>query len=322
MSDAAKPGRGGGIADGDADRGVVLRDEGSQLIVDIAGEEVPCVVRKTLRRKTGKRRKAVAVGDRVTIERSGEGAAIMAVDPRGTSLSRPDPSQPRREQILVANLDTVLIVASAKRPDLVPNLIDRFLVAAESRGIDVGIAINKIDLDEARDYGPYADYYRALGYTVLEVSAVDERGLEDVRAFLAGHTTSLLGHSGVGKSSLANALDPSLRLRIGAVQEQSGKGTHTTTTVSLLRLPWGGYLVDTPGIREFGLWRMELVDVALWFREMAERADSCRFNDCLHEAEPQCAVRAAVEAGDITAWRYESYRAILQSLRRDARPDY
>jgi len=302
--------------------GVVLRDEGSQLIVDIDGAEVACVVRKSLRRAAGRFRKAVAVGDRVRVESSADGLAIVAVDPRRSYISRHDPGQRRKEQILVANLDAVLVVASARQPDLAPGLIDRFLVDAESRELDVGIAINKIDLDPERTYGPVADVYRDLGYDVIEVSATGGAGVGSVREFLAAHTTTLLGHSGVGKSSLANALDASLDLRTGDVHAGSGQGAHTTTTVSLLRLPWGdgGYLVDTPGIREFGLWRMEPSDVGHWFRDLARHLGACRFNDCVHETEPGCAVKAAVEAGYVATWRYESYLRILASVREDT-PD-
>ncbi|MHC4135781.1 MAG: ribosome small subunit-dependent GTPase A [Planctomycetota bacterium] len=302
-------------------RGVVLRDEGSQLIVDVDGAEVSCVVRKSLRRAAGKFRKAVAVGDRVCLETSADGVAIVAVDPRRSYISRHDPGQRRKEQILVANLDAVLVVASARQPDLAPGLIDRFLVDAESRELEMAVAINKIDLDPERTYGPVADVYRGLGYDVLEVSATTGAGLGPVRDFLAAHTTTLLGHSGVGKSSLANALDASLDLRTADVHAGSGQGAHTTTTVSLLRLPWGdGYLVDTPGIREFGLWRMEPSEVGHWFRDLASHLGDCRFNDCIHETEPGCAVKAAVEAGDIAAWRYESYLRILESVRADT-PD-
>ncbi|MHC4972437.1 MAG: ribosome small subunit-dependent GTPase A [Planctomycetota bacterium] len=303
-------------------RGVVLRDEGSQLVVDVDGAEVSCVVRKTLRRKAGKFRKAVAVGDRVQLETSADGVAIVAVEPRRSYISRHDPGQRRKEQILVANLDAVLVVASARQPDIAPGLIDRFLVDAESRELEVGVAINKIDLDPERGYGPVATVYRDLGYDVLEVSATTGAGLDSVRTFLASHTTTLLGHSGVGKSSLANALDASLDLRTADVHAGSGQGAHTTTTVSLLRLPWGdgGYLVDTPGIREFGLWRMEPSDVGHWFRDLARHLGGCRFNDCLHETEPGCAVKAAVESGEIAGWRYESYLRILQGVRDDT-PD-
>jgi len=297
--------------------GVVIRDEGNLVHVDLPGESEPvaCVIRKTLRRTTGKRRKAVVVGDRVSVEFSGEGAAVVAVEERRTTLSRPDPLRKHREHIIVANIEAVLIVVSVRDPELVPGLIDRFLVAVESRGLEAGIAFNKTDLDPNGRWRNDAALYRRLGYAALEVSAESGDGLEEVREFLRDKTTSLLGHSGVGKSSLANALDPSLALRVGEVRERSGKGQHTTTTVSLLPLPWGGYLVDTPGIREFGLWNIRLDDIAIWFRDLAPFADSCRFNDCLHEREPGCAVHAALDRGEIQSWRYDSYLRILESMR-------
>jgi ribosome biogenesis GTPase len=296
-------------------RAVVLRDEGGQLVVDMDGEEVACAVRKSVRRRAGTLRKAIAVGDRVVVEASGDGLAIVDVEPRRSSISRADPSRPRREQVLVANLDTVLIVASVRDPDFAPGLVDRFLVAAESRGLEAAVALNKVDLDPARAFEAMASVYRGLGYRLLPVSAVTRSGIDDVRAFLQGRTTALLGHSGVGKSSLANALDPSLALRVGPVHAATGLGTHTTTTVSLLRLPWGGYLVDTPGIREFGLWDMEPREAGRWYREIAAHAAGCRFNDCLHDREPGCAVKAAATLGEVAAFRYESYLRLLASLR-------
>jgi len=302
-------------------RGIVLRDEGSQLIVDCDGEEILCVVRKTLRHRAGRRRKPVAVGDRVQIEFSGEGAAVCAVEPRRSQLSRPDPGDPRREQILVANLDQVLVVGTARQPDPVPGLIDRFLVAVESRELEVLIAINKVDLDPERSWEPAIAVYRDLGYRVAPISARTGEGLEVVRTWLADRTTTMLGHSGVGKSSIANALDPTLRIRTAEVHESTGQGLHTTTTVHLLRLPWGGYLVDTPGIRAFGLWNIDERDLGFWFREFAARLHDCRFNDCLHRTEPGCAILAAVESGQLPRWRHESYLRILQTLREET-PDH
>jgi len=302
--------------------GVVIRDEGNVVHVDIPGEAqpVPCSIRKTLRRKSGKRRKPVVVGDRVEVEFSGEGAAVSAVKPRKSRLSRPDPFHPHREHIIVANIDAVLIVLSVREPDLSPGLIDRFLVAVESRDLEAGIILNKIDLDPEATYEPVVETYRALGYPVFPFSAEPgsaqfDAAVADVREFLHDKTTTLLGHSGVGKSSIANVLDPSLELRIGAVSEGTGRGQHTTTTVSLLPLPWGGYLVDTPGIREFGIWDMEERELGHWFRDIEPLVHDCKFNDCLHENEPHCAVKAAVEQGELPAWRYESYLRILASLR-------
>ncbi len=298
---------------------MVLRDEGSSLLVDLGGEEISCVLRKSLRKRSGTRSKAVVVGDRVEVEFSAEGAAICEVAERRSQLSRPDPGNPRREQILVANVDAVLVVASAQDPVFVPALVDRFLVAAESRELDVGIVLNKVDLDPEGRWRQELDLYRGLGYPAMEVSATTGQGLEAVRSFLAQKTTTLLGHSGVGKSSLANRLDPSLKLRTGEVHGASGQGTHTTTTVSLLRLPWGGHLVDTPGIREFGLWRLEPGDLGPHFREIALHMQGCRFNDCLHEQEPGCAVKSAVARGEIAASRFDSYRRLLAAVREERR---
>ncbi|MCZ6572417.1 MAG: ribosome small subunit-dependent GTPase A [Planctomycetota bacterium] len=299
--------------------GIVLRHEGGVVIVDLGGDEVRAVVRKALKRAAG-RRKAVVVGDRVDVERGGEaeGAVVVGVHARRTELSRPDPGNPRKEHILVANVDEVLVVAAARRPEFSAGIVDRFLAAAQLRGMDAALVINKIDLDPTGAYRTAAQRYRELGYTVLEVSAQTGDGIEDVRALLKDHVTTLLGHSGVGKSSIANRLDPALSLRTGEVHESSGQGMHTTTTIALLRLPWGGYLVDTPGIRAFGLWDVGERDLGSGFREIAARANDCRFNDCLHEKEPSCAVKAAVESGAIDPVRYESYLRILQTLREDA----
>ncbi|MEE8107103.1 MAG: ribosome small subunit-dependent GTPase A [Planctomycetota bacterium] len=302
-------------------RGVVLRDEGNVVIVDIDGEAVPCVVRKKLRKRVKRGGKAVVVGDVVHVEQSGEGFAVARVEERRSQVSRRDPSQPRREQVIVANVDRVLVVAAARRPDLSHRLVDRFVVAAESRELDVAIVINKVDLDADGARAEVVDVYRRIGYTVVECSAETGAGIEELRELLHDHTSTMLGHSGVGKSSLANALDPDLSLRIGDVHGSTGRGMHTTTTVSLLRLPWGGYLVDTPGIREFGLWNLDPPDVRFYFREMAPVLRPCRFNDCLHENEPGCAVKPAVESGEIVGWRYESYLKILETLRSDT-PDH
>lgn len=299
--------------------GVVVRDEGNLVVVDLDGEERACVVRKGVVRRAGKHTKAVAVGDRVLVEASGEGMAVVGVEPRRAVISRPDPGQPRREQILVTNLDGVLVVAAAREPEVAPALIDRFLVAAESRGLAAGIALNKMDLDPEGETLVIAATYRGLGYPVFVVSAATGQGLDPVREFLRGRTTAFMGHSGVGKSSLANALDPALRLRTGTVHASTGLGVHTTTTVSLLRLPWGGYLVDMPGIREFGLCGMDPRDLGQWYPEIAACAKGCRFGDCLHDREPGCAVKAAVAEGTVVPWRYESYVRLLGSL-REAEP--
>ncbi|MGQ0613790.1 MAG: ribosome small subunit-dependent GTPase A [Planctomycetaceae bacterium] len=293
--------------------GVVLRHEGRCVVVDLGGEEVACTLRKTLKRARGS--KAVAVGDRVTVEREGEVGAVTGVEERRSELARPDPSRPRHKQVIAANVDLLLVVASAAEPSPVTGLIDRFLVAGAHMGIETALLLNKVDLDPGQTRAEFRDAYAEAGLRVLETSAVARTGLEELKALLTGRTTTLAGHSGVGKSSLANALDPSLRIRTAEVQERSGKGVHTTTTASLLRLPWGGYLVDTPGIREFGLWGMEARDLGACFPEIAARASSCRFQDCLHDKEPECAVKEACGASDFPEWRYASYRTLLDEIR-------
>jgi len=299
--------------------GVVLRHEGSSVVVDLDGEEVACTLRKTLQRARGS--KAVAVGDRVVVARGGEGAAVERVEERRTELARSDPSRPRHKQVIAANVDLLLVVASAADPAPVTGLIDRFLVAGAHLGIETALVFNKVDLDPGQTRAEIRDGYAEAGLRVLETSAAAGTGLEELKSLLKGRTTTLAGHSGVGKSSLANALDPSLRIRTAEVQERSGKGVHTTTTASLLRLPWGGYLVDTPGIREFGLWGMEERDLGACFPEIAARAPSCRFHDCLHDKEPDCAVKAACAGGEFAGWRYDSYRTLLGEI-RESRPGY
>jgi len=291
--------------------GVVLRHEGGAVVVDVGGEEVRCAVRKSLRRDGAK---GVAVGDRVTVESSGGGLAIASVGERRGMVARPDPSNPRREQVIVANVDLALVVAAVARPELTPGLIDRFLVALDARGIEAVIVATKTDLGVDAEEARLLEVYRAIGYRLLPVSVVDGSGVEALRELLRGRTTVMLGHSGVGKSSLANALHPSLALRVGAVDESTGLGVHTTTTVSLLRLPWGGYLVDTPGIREFGLVRVPPSDLRHHFRDLAAVGGRCRFNDCLHRREPGCAVKEAVASGAIAAWRHDSYLRLLAEL--------
>lgn len=300
------------------DTGVILRHEGGVVIVDVGGREVPCVVRKSMRRED---RKGVTVGDRVHVEMEGDGAVVVGLEPRRSAIARTDPSRPRRELVLVANVDLALIVASTRTPPLTPGLIDRFLVASDRQSIGAAIAITKIDLDPERSYAPFAAVYRSLGYPVLEVCAATGAGIDQVALLLKDRTTVLLGHSGVGKSSLANHIDPTLRLRVGEVNRASGLGIHTTTTVSLLRLPGGGYLVDTPGIREFGLREVPAGEVAQGYREIAQRAGECRFNDCLHVSEPACAVKAAVASGLIASWRYDSYLRVVAEMRQQERQE-
>ena len=212
-----------------------------------------------------------------------------------------------RQHVLVANVDQLVIVTSAAEPRLKPNLIDRLLVTAEKGGIRPIICINKIDLVEPADLMPLVGVYAQLGYDVLLVSATTGIGIERLRERLAGAESVVTGQSGVGKSSLLNAVEPGLDLRVQTVSEETQKGRHTTTTAELIPLSFGGYVVDTPGIRQFQLWDVIPEEVAGFFRELRPYVSRCRFPDCTHTHEDNCAVKDAVADGWIDARRYESY---------------
>jgi len=254
----------------------------------------------------------LVVGDRVVLGTSGGEPVIERVRPRRNALVRRAPSS-SRPQVLAANVDQALIVTAARRPAPNRRLLDRFLVACHHAGIEPVIAINKADqgLDLVRGW---IGLYEALEYPVLVVSARTGRDLGAVKRRLAGRTTLFCGPSGAGKSSLLNAIQPGLKLRVGAVSEATGKGRHTTTRAELLPLELGGFVVDTPGLKEFGLWNLTRSELVAAFPDIAAHAFGCRFQDCTHLHEPDCAVREAVEAGDIDQERYRSYATLLEEI--------
>jgi ribosome biogenesis GTPase / thiamine phosphate phosphatase len=253
-----------------------------------------------------------AVGDRVSFSR--ERQRIMQILPRSSALSRPDPHNPRIERVIAANIDVVVNVVSVKMPPLHPGLIDRYLIAIENSGADPLICVNKADLiDDHAAIEQQLSPYRELGVDIVLCSAATGHGLAELTARLAGRTCVFTGHSGVGKSSLLNALAPGLDIATGAVSEVHEKGRHTTAGSKLYRLPGGGVIIDTAGIREFGLWRVTPDQVRGYFHDFDAVANRCAFSDCSHTHEPNCAVIPAVEAGTISRARYESYRRILGS---------
>jgi ribosome biogenesis GTPase len=264
----------------------------------------------------------VAVGDQVRfVEAGGNRGLIVEVLPRRSRLSRPAQDSSRRtpangwqEQVIVANVDLVLAVIAAAQPEPKWNLLDRYLVSAESLGLPVAICLTKHDLLESEHNGRQEalmqdlTVYRQIGYPVLLISAVTGRGLDALQDLLRGKLTVLIGKSGVGKTTLLNALQPDLGLRVNEVNQKSGKGRHTTTHLELFPLDSGGSLIDTPGMREFGLWQIDANDLAAYFPEMHEFLGRCRFGvDCSHVHEPGCAVRSACEDGEIASWRYQSF---------------
>ncbi len=307
--------------DGEADagdrRGRVVAVVSGACTVDRDGESVDCVLPSELARD---QRSAIAVGDLVTFSAHRDGVhRIVEVLPRRTILSRPDPLNPRLERVIAANIDVAVHVASVVDPPLKPALIDRYLIAIDRGGAEAVICVNKVDLladetERRRQLEPL-DAYRPLVPAILATSAVSGEGLEALAVALAGKTAVVVGHSGVGKSSLLNALDPDLDA--ATAETAGGKGRHTTTRSSLYRLAGGARVIDTPGVREFGLWRLTPRELSAYFPDFDTPAASCRFSDCSHSHEPDCGVRAAVEAGVLDRGRFETYLRILASIKAE-----
>ncbi len=239
---------------------------------------------------------------------------IEAVAERRTRLSRPAVGATSKEHLIAANVDQVLVVVAAKEPPIRFAFIDRVLVAAERGGMKPAICLNKTDLDAGGAAVESVRVYERIGYPLFPVSAEARSGLVSLREFLQGRITVLAGHSGVGKSSILTAIQPNLHLRTGDLSEKTGKGRHTTTSASLLPLDFGGWVVDTPGIRAFGLAGVEPAGLAHHYPEMRPHIDRCRYRGCTHTHEPECAVKAALEKGLVSAVRYESYRKIVESI--------
>jgi ribosome biogenesis GTPase len=286
--------------------GRVLRGQGLHSWVrDKNGAVYQCATRRLLKTLATDQRHVVVAGDIVWFRPEGETQGIIErVEPRYGVLSR---NSRGRQHVLVANVDQVIIVTSAAEPRMKPNLIDRYLVSAEHAGIRPIICVNKIDLIDPAELMPLVGVYSQLGYDVHLVSAAAGIGVERLRQQLSGAESVLTGQSGVGKSSLLNAVEPTLGLRVQEVSEETEKGRHTTTTAELIPLAVGGYVVDTPGIRQFQLWDVIPDEVAGYFREMRPYVSACRFPNCTHTHEDDCAVKDAVADGWIDARRYESY---------------
>ncbi len=264
-----------------------------------------CTVRRVLRTMLRDSRSAVVAGDRVMfLPTSVDEGVIERVEPRKTVLSR---GSGRFEHIIAANVDQLAIVASADEPPLKPGLIDRFLVSAARGGVRPLICINKADLVERQTLEPIVELYCGLGYKVILTIATDNDGITELREQLIGRETVFAGQSGVGKSSLLNAIQPGLGLRTSQVSDDSGKGRHTTRSTEFIPLNGGGWVADTPGVRQMSLWGVAPEEVEAYFVEFPKYVADCRFPDCSHTHETGCRVKAAVADGDISQLRYESY---------------
>ena len=285
-------------------RGLVLHVHGLESLVQAEdGRLVRCTLRRVLRTMATDQRHPLAAGDWVRAAGAGAEGTIEAIEPRRTSLSRDSRG---RRHVIVANVDQVVIVGSAALPDLKPGLVDRLLVAAELAGIRPVVCINKADLVPLASLVPLAGVYARLGCPVVLCSAATGLGLERLAAELTGRVTAVVGQSGVGKSSLLNSLDPGLALPVGEVSRDNQKGRHTTTTARLLPNRFGGWFVDTPGVRQFQPWEVVPAEVPAAFRDLRPLANLCRYPNCTHDHEADCAVKDAVADGLLDTRRWES----------------
>ncbi len=321
------------------DQGVVVKKSIGYYGVHVDGRIVSCTLATRLRKElvysTSDPRAArravkeirinehvdpVAIGDEVRFIEMPDGASqIVEVLPRRNQLSRrtavPMPGAHSFEQVIAANVDQVVPVFAAAEPPPRWNMLDRYLVSAESMDLPVEVVITKLDLVKARDdeLRDAVEEYRRIGYSLMGTSTVTGEGLAELKQALSGRVSVLLGKSGVGKTSLLNALQPGLGLRVGQVSQLTGKGRHTTSYLEMFLLEFGGAIVDTPGVREFGMWDLDRDDLALFFPEMRPFVGRCRFGlDCQHDNEPGCAIRKAVTAGQVSPRRYQSYMKLKE----------
>jgi ribosome biogenesis GTPase / thiamine phosphate phosphatase len=302
-------------------KGTVYKSTGSWYIVkDEAGKFWNARMKGVMKLDDITSTNPVAVGDLIEMEIEAEESSTAIIDEihnRNNYINRQSPRHKHQHHIVASNLDQSLLVATLKEPKTSQGFIDRFLVASEMYHVPALIVFNKSDLYKAKELEKYEQWkamYEKVGYTVLLISAVNNEGVDEVVKLLKNKTTLISGHSGVGKSSLLNAIFPHMNLKTQDVSGWSGKGQHTTTFAEMFDLPAGGRIIDTPGMREFGLVDIEKQEVSHYFPEMRDRLNNCQFNNCLHFNEPGCAIKDAVNKGEINEDRFVSYLGIMESI--------
>lgn len=308
-------------------RVISIASEG--IIVDYQGQFINCVLRGTLKKEKTQHKNLVIVGDFVRFEPMHENEGVISfIEPRKSILSRADNLSQRKQQLIAANIDQVLITTSVINPPIKPSLIDRYIIAADKGGMQSIIVVNKIDLLQA-SYTEEADQilvetekeiyeefilaYAQAGIQVIPVSSETGQGLQALEECMKGKASVFSGQSGVGKSSLINRIT-GLNLRVGEVVERTKKGSHTTSTANLIPLPFGGWCIDTPGIKSFGVWDLQKEELLSYFPEIMAQGKKCKFPNCTHVHEPDCAIEKAIDEGDVSLMRYQSYYSLLQEL--------
>lgn len=298
--------------------GVVIKSTGSwYTVLDEHNQVLECRIKGLFRTKDIKSTNPIAVGDRVSFEMEGDGKGVIhAIAERKNYIIRKSINLSKQSHILAANIDQALLVVTLAMPRTSFGFVDRFLVTAEAYHIPVTIAFNKADLFEndpalMNDLEDFMAVYKSIGYTCYKVSAFQKSDIELLRNGTKDKITLIAGHSGVGKSTLVNAMDDQLELRVGEISDVHSKGKHTTTFAEMHPLTYGGFIIDTPGIKELGLVDMEKAELTDYFPEMRALKSDCKFNNCLHINEPKCAIIKAVEDGKIAASRYHTYLGIM-----------
>jgi len=301
-------------------RGRVLAISPEGILVDSDEKLFTCSLKGSLKKEKNRIKNLVAVGDFVHFEPSGEKEGSIAfVEERRSVLSRAEHHMRQKEQLIAVNIDQVLITASVTSPTFKSPLIDRYVIAAKKGNMIPLIVINKIDLlhdaseEEKTIYAYFVEVYSKLGFAIFPVSASTGDGMQALKEAMRGKASVFSGQSGVGKSSLINALTGS-SLKIGEIVAKTSKGSHTTTSTHLIPLEGGGFCIDTPGIKSFGLWELSRQDIQDYFFEIQEVGRKCRYPNCSHLQEPECAVKKAVEKGKISPLRFDSYCALMADL--------
>ncbi len=293
--------------------GIVVSSTGSWYEVTTERGTLSCRIRGRLRLKGIRSTNPVVVGDRVVVEPDGDSSAIVEILPRHNYVIRRASNLSKESHIIAANVDRALLIVTLHSPSTPREFVDRFLVTCEAYKVPVTIVIGKADTLEGEYSAEAAEFeaiYRDAGYDIIRLSSTTGQGVETIRTMLKGHTTLVAGNSGVGKSTLVSAIDPSLDIRTGEISESHHKGKHTTTFSTMYPIEQG-YIIDTPGIKGFGLIDIESRELCRYFPEMMRLAPNCRFYNCTHTHEPGCAVVEAVEEGTVAMSRYESYLKIL-----------
>lgn len=305
-------------------KGVVIKSTGSWYsVLAEKGTTIECRIKGVFRIKGIKSTNPIAVGDKVEFEMEADGRGVIhAIEDRTNYIIRKSINLSKQSHIIASNIDQALLIVTLAFPRTSAGFIDRFLLTAEAYHIPVNIVFNKVDLfekneEDMKGLNDFISIYEKIGYKCFKVSAIENKDIESLRNLTKDKTTLVAGHSGVGKSTLVNAMDSNLDLKVGEISDAHSKGKHTTTFAEMHPLNYGGFIIDTPGIKELGLVDMEKEEISDYFPEMRALRNACKFNNCLHLNEPKCAVIAAVEKGEIAASRYSSYVGIMSGEELD-----